>query len=149
MSSRDDILLDQLRRIAARSDRPPEYVDAAARAALSTRRLGEELAELVADSESLVGASAVRDDGPPLRLLTFQTSVVSIEVQVERVAGRRSVRGQVSGASGEVTVETATRTHHVPIDERGWFMIDDLPDGVVRLRLHADDGSPVTTSWVS
>jgi len=144
----DDLLLDRLRTIAAELDPPPEYVDATARAALSTRRLGDELAQVIADSEDLATA-ATRDDEHRIRLLTFQTATVSVELQVDEVAGRRSVRGQVTGAAGEAVVEAASETRHAPIDDRGWFSVEDLPAGVIRIRLRADDGTAVITSWVS
>jgi hypothetical protein len=82
-------------------------------------------------------------------LLTFETAAVSLELQVDEVAGRRSLRGQVTGASGEAVVETASDTRTAAIDERGWFAVDDLPAGVIRIRVQAADGTAVTTGWVS
>jgi hypothetical protein len=149
MTGTDDELLGRLRRIAAELDGPPEFVDATARAALSTRRIGDELARAVADSANVESATAIRDAERRIRLLTFQTATVLVELQVDEVGGRRSVRGQVAGAAGEVVVEAASETHHTTLDDRGWFTVDDLPAGVIRVRLRADDGTPVTTSWVS
>jgi hypothetical protein len=147
MTESDDALLDRLRRLVAELDDPPDYVDSAARAALSTRRLDHRLAQLIADSAQL--RPATRAGEPSIRLLTFETATVSLELQVDEVAGRRSVRGQVTGASGEAVVETASDTRTAAIDERGWFAVDDLPAGVIRIRLQAADGTDVTTGWVS
>jgi hypothetical protein len=143
----DDFLLDRLRRIAVERDDPPDYVDRAARAALSTRRLDHQLAQLIADSAQI--QPATRAGEPSIRLLTFETATVSLELQVDEVAGRRSVRGHVTGASGEAVVETAADTRTAPIDERGWFAVDDLPAGVIRIRLQAADGTAIITGWVS
>jgi hypothetical protein len=146
MTSADDSLLDRLRRIAAELDGPPELVDVRARAALSTRRLGDELAELVADS---AGVQPTARGEPSIRLLTFETATVSLELQVDEVAGRRCVRGRVSGAAGDAVVETGSETRRTTIDERGWFAVDDLPAGVIRIRLLAADGTTVSTGWLS
>lgn len=144
----DDELIARLRAIAAAVDGPPEHVEAGARAALGSRLLDHELAELLADSAA-TAAGAVRADGQRLRLLSFRTASVALEMQLDDVGGRVSLRGQVSGASGEVEVETTSERRCAPIDSDGWFVVDDVPPGTVRIRLQADDGTPVTTSWVS
>jgi hypothetical protein len=145
-TSAGDLLLDRLRLLAAELDDPPDHVDRAARAALSTRRLDHQLAELIADS-ALV--QTTRAGEPSIRLLTFETATVSLELQVDEVAGRRSVRGHVTGAAGEAVVETAADTQSTAIDDRGWFAVEDLPAGVIRIRLRAADGTGVSTGWVS
>lgn len=144
----DDELLERLRDIAAAVDGPPELVELSARAALSTRLLDHELAQLLNDSESAAGAP-VRGEDHRLRLLSFQTATVSVELQLDEVAGRLSLRGHVSGAAGEVEVETATDRRSASIDPDGWFVVEDVPAGAVRIRLRADDGTAVTTSWMS
>jgi hypothetical protein len=143
----DARLLDRLRQLAAELDDPPDYVDRAARAALSTRRLDHQLAQLIADSAQI--RPATRAGEPSIRLLTFETATVSLELQVDEVAGRRSVRGHVAGAAGEAVVETSSDTRTAAIDQRGWFAVDDLPAGVIRIRLQAADGTAVITGWVS
>jgi hypothetical protein len=146
-----DPLLDRLRAVAALVDPPPELVDEAARTALSTRRLDDELAELAGDSAAeTVGAGAtVRAEGEQIRLLSFETATVGVEVQVVEVDGSVSLRGLVSGATGAVTLETARASRSVAIGPDGWFTADGLAPGLVRLRLTAADGTPVTTSWVT
>lgn len=144
----DDELLERLRVIAGLIDGPPELVELNARAALSTRLLDHELAELLHDSNASPGV-LVRGDDHRLRLLSFQTSSVTVELQLDVVAGLLSLRGQVTGAAGEVEVETTTDRRTTPIDTDGWFVAEHLPAGAVRLRLRAEDGTAVTTSWVS
>jgi hypothetical protein len=143
----DDELMARLREIAAVVDPPPEIVEEQARAAFSTRLIEFQLAELMQDSATR--ASAVRADDQRLRLLSFQTATVSLELQVDYIGERLVLRGLVVGASGEVEVETATELRHAPLDAEGWFVVDDVPEGTVRLRLRAGDGTPITTSWVS
>lgn len=145
---RHDEMVERLRAIAATVDAPPPVVGAAARAALSMRRFDGELAELMLDSE-LAGTALVRDESDGVRLLSFETPTVSIELQIEDLGDRLVLRGLVSGASGDAVVETSGRPYTAPIDDRGWFTVDDLPRGAVRVRVVAHDGTPVTTSWAS
>jgi hypothetical protein len=143
----DDELMQRLRRIADEVDAPPELVAETARAAISTRGLDEELAELLHDSD-LTTAELVRGAGGP-RSLSFETAMVDLNLQIEQAAGRVTLSGVVSGASGEATIETTTASHTARIDDRGWFRVTDLPSGAaLRVHVAADDGSAVTTSWI-
>lgn len=143
----DDDLLARLRDAAARLDPPPRPVVDAARAALSTRRLDDELATLVTDSE-LVGSGVVRaEDGEP-RLLSYETAAVSLELQVEHVRDRVVLRGLVTGAGGEAEVETASGRHTASIGADGWFTVTGLPTGALRVRVRGAGGTAVTTGWV-
>jgi len=148
MNKDDDVLLDRLRSIASIVDDPPPWLDQAARAALSRRRLDAELAELMLDSD-LSQAALVRAGDDGVRLLSFETASVSVELQIEDVSGQLTLRGLVSGASGDAIVEMISGSRVVPISEHGWFVAGDLPRGAIRVRLHAIDGTAVTTSWVS
>jgi len=148
MNHDDEVLIGRLRAIAALVDDPPSWLDQTARAALSTRRLDGELAELMLDSD-LSQTALVRAAEDGVRLLSFETASVSIELQIEDVDGRLTLRGLVSGASGEAVIEMASESRIVPISAQGWFVVVDLPRGAVRVRLRALDGTTVTTSWVS
>jgi hypothetical protein len=145
---RDDQLLARLREAAARVDPVPDLVLRHARAALATRDLDAELAELSFDSE-LTAAGTVRADGDEVRLLSFETLQVSVELQVQYAAGRVGLRGLVDGATGEVVIEVAGERHTRPIDAEGWFTAADLPRGATRVLVTADDGTTVTTGWAS
>jgi|tagenome__1003787_1003787.scaffolds.fasta_scaffold20576607_2 hypothetical protein len=136
----DDEMLARLRNAANELDPVPEHVLAAARAAITTRRLDEELAELIADS-ALVD-SAVRAAGGEVRLLSFEAADVSLELQVEYRGDEVSVRGLVTGTTGEAVVEVAGTRHTVPIDD-GWFAVTGLPRGATRVSVPG-----VVTSWV-
>lgn len=143
----DEELLTALREAAAQADPVPDLVVRSARAALSTRDVDAELAELTLDSSQLAGV--VRAEGDDVRLLSFETPQVSIELQVEYVHGRVALRGLVAGASGEAVVEVSGGRHTCPIDEEGWFTANGLPRGATRVRVTAADGTAVTTSWAS
>ncbi|MGI5214785.1 hypothetical protein [Plantactinospora sp. CA-290183] len=151
----DDLLMAELRRIARSADPPPELVLATGRSALSTLRLDEELAELVADSEVTPG-QLVRGD-ETIRLLSFEYGSVQIELQIEtppestgpsRSAGR-TLRGLVTGASGAVGVETPEGERGAVLDAQGWFGMPELPPGPLRVRVTIADGTPVRTGWIS
>ncbi|MFD1149624.1 hypothetical protein [Saccharothrix hoggarensis] len=144
----DDEFLERLRRAAAAVDPVPDLVTRGAQAALSTRRVDEELAELVADSELLAGGQ-VRAADDDVRLLSFEGAGVSVELQVEYAGGLVSLRGLVSGASGEAVVEVAGERRAAPIDEEGWFVASGLPRGATRVRVTAVDGTAVVTRWTS
>lgn len=142
----DDALMDALRRSAQANDPPPNHVLEAARAALDTRRLDEELAALLVDSAAQV-AEAVRGEDD-VRLLAFGTSRVSVELHLEYLRTGISLRGLVSGGSGEVTIEQRGGSRTLPIDAEGWFAATDVPRGATRMRLRTADAAPVSTSWV-
>lgn len=141
-----DELVERLRAIAGQVDPPPAAVTAAARAALATRRLDEEFAALVSDSATDTLALVRGGDEP--RLLSFEGPTAAVEVQVHDAGGTRALRGLVTGASGEVVVETPAGRRTVPIDAHGWFTADGLAPGLCRLRLSAGT-TAITTGWVT
>jgi hypothetical protein len=140
----DDELIARLRGLAEQVDAPPDWTAEAARAALTTRRLDGELAALVLDSATDETAVA-RGPDEELRLVSFEAPAVSVELQIHG----GSLRGLVTGASGEVTVEGAAGALTVPIGADGWFTVDRVQPGRLRLRLRADAGTNVTTSWIT
>lgn len=147
MNDPDELLMDRLRAAALAVDPVPAHVEEAARAALSARRLDEELAELVLDSE-LAAPGLVRSDDAEVRLLSFETGPVSVELQVRNRGRARSVRGLAAGSTGPIDVEQSGVARRVEPDADGWFGIEEIPAGATRLRLRAADGAAVTTAWV-
>jgi hypothetical protein len=144
----DDELIERLRRIADEVDAPPELVAETARAAFLTRRLDEELAELLRDSD-LATSQLVRGEASGPRVLSFETEAVSLELQIEEADGRITLSGVVSGSSGEATIETTTtEPRTAQIDDSGWFRVADLPAGALRVHVTATDGGGVTTNWI-
>jgi hypothetical protein len=140
----DDELMAGLRRIAAELDPVPERVADGARAALSTRRLDEELAVLLIDSA--VRADLVRGVDEA-RLLSFGSARVTVELQVEPAGAEFAVRGLVTGTAGSIVVESRDGRQVVTVDDEGWFGAE-VPPGVMRIRLRDTDGRAVATSWV-
>ncbi|CCH29973.1 hypothetical protein ABZ816_32115 [Actinosynnema sp. NPDC047251] len=130
----DDELVERLRALA---EPVPEHVRLAARAALGTRRLDEELAELVQDAPALVRA------GDEVRVLTFEHGGVALDVQVDT-----DLRVLVTGASGDLVVESPDGRVTVPIGPDGWVSAP-LPHRTLRLRVTGDDGRTVVTRWFS
>ncbi|CAL9548350.1 hypothetical protein SUDANB95_04343 [Actinosynnema sp. ALI-1.44] len=137
----DDELVERLRSIANRVDPVPDWVERAARAALTTRRLDEELAELVHDSWD--APQLVRSGEDDVHLLAFETGDVSVDVQAEG----GGLRALVGGVSGEVVVETPVGQRRVGIGPDGWVAVPELPHRTVRLRLTREDGRAVVTPW--
>lgn len=143
----DDELLAELRAAAAQADPVPDLVLRQARAALTTRDLDAELAELSFDSASATATVRAADDD--VRLLSFASARVSVELQVEYEDGAVALRGLVTGATGEVVIEVAGARHVRPIDPEGWFTVAGLPRGATRVKVTAADGTTVTTGWTS
>ncbi len=146
--TKDDDLIERLRRIAGEVDAPPELVAETARAAFTMRRLDEELAELLHDSADAT-SQLVRGEASGPRVLSFETAAVSLELQIEETAGRITLSGVVSGSSGGATIEiTTTEPRTAQIDDSGWFRVENLPAGLLRVHVTAADGGGVTTSWI-
>lgn len=144
----DDILVAQLRAVFDEVDPMPAQVAVEARALFGLRRLDEQLAELVRDSADDRGRLlAVRGEGD-VRLISFETGPVTVELQVTERGTARDLVAQVAGAVVVgAEVETATGRRPVPIED-SLFTLDGVPGGLLRLRLHTGSGRDLVTSWV-
>ncbi|GAA0938558.1 hypothetical protein GCM10009554_27670 [Kribbella koreensis] len=150
----DDELMAQLSRLAGELDAVPEHVMAAARAAILTRDLDSELAELVADSSAteaelefeLVRGGAVDVD----RLLSFDSGELQVELEVVRDGDELTLIGQVIGtAPVDCSLEYGdSRRVALPTDELGRFLVDGLSGGPLRVRCRSATGASVATAWV-
>ena len=153
----DDALLARLRTIAAETDAVPDAVIAAARAAIETRNLDNELAALIADSAATTPDQtfeAVRGGLPGSvaeRLLSFEGGGVQVELEVARRGDGLTLIGQVIGVvPGECVLERGTgRDQTVDLDELGRFLAEGVPAGPARLRCRSSTGRTVVTAWVS
>ena len=142
-----------LRSVVDRADPVPPAVIAAAKASFTWRTIDSELAELVTDSANSlsVGAGAgVRGESAP-RLLTFEASGLSVEVEVAESGTSRHLVGQlVPMPAAEVVVRWHTGSTSTTADDLGRFVVSDVPAGLVSLAVRrSKDASPVVTSWVS
>jgi hypothetical protein len=144
----DDSLMHRLQVLLNRLDPTPPEVATEARALLGLRRLDEELAELVRDSaEDRGGVLVVRGEGD-VRLISFETGPVTVELQVTERGSARDLVAQVTGtALLGAEVETAAGRREVPIED-SLFTADDVPAGLLRLRLRTISGRDLVTSWV-
>jgi hypothetical protein len=147
--SEDDTLLARLREIADEADPMPEIVAEGAFAAFALRDLDSELAELIMDSEADEPALAMRGAGDDVRLLTFESEAVTVEIQVTPEGSERSVLGVVTGATGPVEVETLHHRETETLDELGRFWVTGLASGLVRFRVTPEPDHTVTTRWTT
>ncbi|HEY7100007.1 MAG TPA: hypothetical protein VH573_00005 [Mycobacteriales bacterium] len=144
----DDALLAGLGTVLDELDPMPPEVLTEGRALFGLRRLDEELAELVRDSaEDRGGLLAVRGEGD-VRLISFETGPVTVELQVTERGAVRDLVAQVTGtALVGAEVETSAGRRDIPIED-SLFTADDVPAGFLRLRLHTVAGRHLVTSWV-
>jgi hypothetical protein len=144
----DRVLLARLRRVLQQVDPVPEHLLASCRALFGLRGLDEELAELVRDStEERERLLAVRGEGD-VRLISFETGPVAVELQVTERGEVRDLIAQVSGTEVvRAEVETPAGRRHVPIQD-SVFTLEGVAAGLLRLRLLTGAGRDLVTSWV-
>jgi len=144
----DEAVLVRLGAVLDELDPMPSEVLSEGRALFGLRRLDEELAELVRDSaEDRSGLLAVRGEGD-VRLISFETGPVTVELQVTERGAVRDLVAQVTGtALVGAEVETSAGRRDIPIED-SLFTVEDIPAGFLRLRLHTVAGRHLVTSWV-
>jgi hypothetical protein len=156
----DDEFLAELRRVAAEIDSVPDEVHAAAHAAITTRTIEQELADLIADS-----AAAADDDQVATfervrtgtagtqasRLLSFESGGIQIDLEVSDHGDRLDLIGQVSGvAITECVLEFASGAPlALDVDDVGRFLAYGVRRGPVRARLRSATDALVVTAWVT
>jgi hypothetical protein len=143
----DDELLAALRQaMKARSQVPPELVEAA-RNAYTWHSIDAELAELTFDSgRAPETVPSMRSEPASIRAFTFTSARLTIEVEVNE----NSLIGQVM-PSREGTMEAQTQdgaTTTVPVDEIGCFLVEPAPPGPFRLR-YRNHEIDVVTGWIT
>ena len=79
-------------------------------------------------------------------LLSFETSTVTVEVQVTADGPIRRLLGEVIGGVGPVRLDTPDGSATVELDAAGRF-VAEVPAGPVRMRFAGADGHPIATSW--
>ena len=145
----DDALRADLRLAGHLDEVPPETL-AAAKASFLWRTIDAELAQLVEDSaEDDNVLAGVRSTGT-VRMLTFQSPTLTVEVEAIEVGNRRRLVGLlVPPRVARVEVRHGRGTLTVEADELGRFSADDVAPGPVSLRCLGPAGvNAVTTDWV-
>lgn len=144
----DDELLARLDTALTHSEPDDRIAIELGEAAFEWRTLDAELADLTADSATLVSA-AVRSGEQP-RLMTFEGLGITIELEVEQQEAQRRVVGQLSPvAAAEVAVRIATGTEWiVEADTHGHFAVDGIPAGATSFRVRTLSGRTYETAWL-
>jgi hypothetical protein len=150
LSVDEQALLARLADIAKVVDPPDASAYQLGHAAYEFFHLEDELAELVADSD--MAGSVVRGLDTGVRLLSYETGRLTLELQLSDDGYGRSVLGQVTGqtdpsggvahlelSSGAVTTS--------PVDGEGRFEFGDIAPVLGRIRVELLQLPPVTTSW--
>jgi hypothetical protein len=145
----DDALLADLQ-LAGRLDEMPSEMVAAAKAGFVWRTMDAELAELVADSaEDDMSLAGVRG-APTVRMLTFQSPTLTVEVEALATGSSRRLVGQlVPPQAGRLEVRHGGVTMTVAADALGRFSVDHIVPGPVSLYCSGvAGGAAVSTDWV-
>ncbi|HEX9520640.1 MAG TPA: hypothetical protein VF940_31220 [Streptosporangiaceae bacterium] len=116
------------------------------------RTIDAELAELVFDSADTQAAEVVRGSGQP-RLLTFQASDLSIELELSAGGPERRIAGRlVPARPGDVEIRYGGLQRTVTADELGQFSVTSPGSGPVSLRFRPAGSTAswqVVTDWIS
>lgn len=146
---REEELLAELR-LAGRLDEVPPETVAGAKASFLWRTIDAELAQLVEDSaEDDRLPAGVRGTGT-VRMLTFQSPTLTVEVEALEVRNRRRLVGQlVPPQVARIEVRHGGGTLTIEADELGRFSADDVAPGPVSLHCTGlTHASAITTDWV-
>jgi hypothetical protein len=147
-----ELLLDELRRIAAVVDPIPEALLHAGRESLTWLRVDAELAELLSDSvvDDEVLAH-VRSSGS-VRAVRFEADGFIIELDILGEGAHRTLVGQlVPVGTAEIEIQTNDAPQTVEADTHGRFRAENVPEGRMRLRVtgHPAAPGPAETSWIT
>jgi hypothetical protein len=149
----DDQLEEALRRHAARLEPVPASLLQAAQDAFAWRDVDGDLAELVFDSLLDTDDATLVRGSPERRLISFQASGLTIDVEVTIAAAGRAVLGQIMPPRrAAVEIRNPHGAVTVEADELGRFRSGPLRAGPMSLRLSlaADaPGSQVVTDWLA
>lgn len=151
-SQEDEVLVAELRTALAQADPVPEYVVAAAKESFGWRRVDEELAALIGDSDAapVAGIRSIGDPTEP-RLLTFEGPGITVEVEITPQGEKRRLVGQlVPPRSAQVEVRWQGGSVTSEADSIGLFSATYVPAGPVSIACRTSEaGTQVVTSWVT
>jgi hypothetical protein len=158
----DSALIAWLRRVAAEADPVPGGVYLAAAAAIDSRDLDAELADLLGDSAMDADsrdagelAFEVVRRGPgtsaaSTRMLAFAGGAVRIDMEITEHGGGVDLVGQFTGTTGEGCVLEYSDGHRLvlELDDLGRFLLSGVDRGTLRVRCLSARGIRMVTSWV-
>jgi hypothetical protein len=145
-------LLDELRMLLSDVDPVPGEVVSYAKTALGFRRIDAELAELTYDSRLRREPLAATRAGAKAVRLTFGSSALTVDFDVDRTASGIELRGYLvpaSRASIHVQQDDASRVASAEADERGQFRVELPHGGRIRLQVLRESQPSVETSWIT
>jgi hypothetical protein len=148
----DELLLDELRRIASIVDPIPEALMHAGRESLTWLRVDAELAELLSDSIVDDERLALVRSGGGVRAVTFEADGFAIELDILGDGAHRTLVGQlVPAAIAEIELQTSEAARTLSSDAHGRFRAEHVPAGRMRLRVtgHPESPAPAETSWIT
>ena len=131
-------------RSAEAGEPPPQVFDAAYGAGVWAG-LGEELAQLVADSADDLTPVGVRAAQTDVRQLSYRFAELTLECEL----GPEDMVGQIRPA-GEVRLDLVApdgSSRPVPLDSDGRFLIRPRPRGPVAVRCTRSGEPPALTPW--
>jgi hypothetical protein len=145
----DAALEEQLREIAQRIDPVPDWLLAAAIDSYAWRTIDSDLAELVFDSEAEEAGALVRG-GDRTRLLSFEATGMTIDVQVGGSGTGRRIIGQLAPPRrATVQIRQGRGGADLETDDLGRFS-GPLEDGPFSLLCTAGtEGTCVVTDWIA
>ncbi len=146
----DDAALEvQLRDITQRFDPVPDWLLAAAIDSYAWRTIDSDLAELVLDSGAEEARVLVRG-GDQTRLLSFEATGMTIDVQVSASGTGRRIIGQLAPPRpATVQIRQGRGGADLETDELGRFS-GPLEDGPFSLMCTAGtEGTRVVTDWIA
>src|SRR6266571_3664529 len=149
---RDDTELEEgLRRLAARLDPVPTRLLHAAAESFTWRTIDADLAELVFDSLVDQDEAALVRGPEQVRLLSFETGDLAIEVEITGTESARSLIGQlVPPGRAAVEIRQGDDVVAADADELGRFSAGPLRAGPVSLRCSTrPEMRRVVTDWVT
>ncbi len=139
-------LLDDLRSDPLIVDPIPSHLHDFALAALSTRSLDVELAELLHDSANQHLIAGVRSATEDARYLKFRCTGITAEIQIDSGQALGHVEGDRQNLGVRVVASNHQTTALVDVD--GSFVLHDLAEGPIRFELIRGDRTFAITEWI-
>ena len=148
----DELLLGELRRVAALLDPVPERLLEVGRASLTWRSVDAELAALLSDTSVEDERLALVRSAAGVRSVAFEAGGLTIELDVVGEGRQRTLVGQlVPPRAATIEVQTTERRTTVEADEHGRFRAEGVPAGRMRLRVTGREPTDVAaeTTWIT